>query len=63
MSAQMIMLAALLGLVVSAVQAADKPLTVFILAGQSNMEGHAQIRTFAQIGKAFAEVMMTMQKK
>jgi alpha-galactosidase len=28
-----------------------KPLKVFILAGQSNMEGHAEIRTFDQIGK------------
>ncbi len=29
--------------------AAAKPLKVFILAGQSNMEGHAQISTFAVI--------------
>jgi Carbohydrate esterase, sialic acid-specific acetylesterase len=28
-----------------------KPLKVFILAGQSNMEGHAEIRTFDHIGK------------
>ncbi len=28
-----------------------KPLKVFILAGQSNMEGHAQISTFDYIGK------------
>ena len=29
------------------VSAADrKPLKVFILAGQSNMQGHAQVRTF-----------------
>jgi hypothetical protein len=28
-----------------------KPLKVFILAGQSNMEGHADIRTFDYIGK------------
>ena len=28
-----------------------KPLKVFILAGQSNMEGHAEIRTFDSIGK------------
>lgn len=28
-----------------------KPLKVFILAGQSNMEGHASIRTFDYIGK------------
>ena len=28
-----------------------KPLKVFILAGQSNMEGHANIKTFGYIGK------------
>jgi alpha-galactosidase len=28
-----------------------KPLKVFILAGQSNMEGHAEIRTFDYIGR------------
>jgi hypothetical protein len=31
--------------------AQGKPLKVFILAGQSNMEGHAEIRTFDYIGK------------
>ena len=30
---------------------AKRPLKVFILAGQSNMEGHAEIRTFDYIGK------------
>ena len=30
----------------TAVMAADKPLKVFILAGQSNMQGHASIATF-----------------
>lgn len=30
----------------SALNAADKPLKVFILAGQSNMQGHASIATF-----------------
>jgi alpha-galactosidase len=30
--------------------AADKPVKVFILAGQSNMEGHAKIETFDYIG-------------
>lgn len=30
---------------------AKKPLKVFILCGQSNMEGHAEIRTFDYIGK------------
>ncbi|MFM7832439.1 MAG: hypothetical protein ACKPJD_11640, partial [Planctomycetaceae bacterium] len=31
--------------------AQGKPLKVFILAGQSNMEGHAAISTFDYIGK------------
>lgn len=30
---------------------ARRPLKVFILAGQSNMEGHAEVRTFDYIGK------------
>ena len=30
--------------------AADKPLKVFILVGQSNMEGHAKVETFDYIG-------------
>ena len=30
--------------------AVAKPLKVFILAGQSNMEGHAKIETFDYIG-------------
>lgn len=36
---------------VSAASADEKPLKVFILAGQSNMEGHAAISTFDYIGK------------
>ena len=32
-------------------EAQSKPLRVFILAGQSNMEGHAEVRTFDYIGK------------
>ena len=36
---------------VSAASADAKPLKVFILAGQSNMEGHAEISTFDYIGK------------
>ncbi len=35
----------------AAASADAKPLKVFILAGQSNMEGHADIRTFDYIGK------------
>lgn len=31
-------------------KAADRPLKVFILAGQSNMEGHASVETFDYIG-------------
>ena len=30
--------------------AEKKPLQVFILAGQSNMQGHAKVRTFEQVG-------------
>ncbi|HBN74858.1 MAG TPA: hypothetical protein DD473_03350, partial [Planctomycetaceae bacterium] len=30
--------------------AADKPLKIFILVGQSNMEGHARVETFDYIG-------------
>jgi hypothetical protein len=46
---QVILAAALLGL--SPLTSFAKPLKVFILAGQSNMEGHAEIRTFDYIGK------------
>ena len=35
---------------VLAAQLQAKPLKVFILAGQSNMEGHAKIETFDYIG-------------
>jgi Carbohydrate esterase, sialic acid-specific acetylesterase len=34
----------------SSAQTASKPLKVFILAGQSNMDGHAKISTFDHIG-------------
>lgn len=30
--------------------AAEKPLKVYILVGQSNMQGHAQVRTFEHVG-------------
>lgn len=30
--------------------AAEKPLRVFVLAGQSNMQGHAHVRTFERMG-------------
>lgn len=45
--------AVLLGQVCAAQQASaaeKQPLQVFILAGQSNMQGHAQVRTFEHIG-------------
>ena len=47
-----IALAALLIVPLAAGRAAEtsKPLKVFILAGQSNMQGHAQVRTFEHIG-------------
>lgn len=40
-----------------------KPLKVFILAGQSNMEGHASVRTFDYIGKdsATAPILKEMR--
>ncbi|MFN0074957.1 MAG: sialate O-acetylesterase [Prosthecobacter sp.] len=40
----------LLSLLAIALPAAAKPLQVFILAGQSNMQGHAKISTFEHIG-------------
>jgi Carbohydrate esterase, sialic acid-specific acetylesterase len=36
---------------VVAIRAEGTPLKVFILAGQSNMEGHAEVRTFDYIGR------------
>jgi alpha-galactosidase len=43
--------------------AQSKPLKVFILAGQSNMEGHAKIETFDYIGDdpATAPLLMEMR--
>ncbi len=40
------LLAVVLLSVANTISAADKPLKVYILAGQSNMQGHAQIATF-----------------
>ena len=42
---------------------AQKPLQIFILAGQSNMQGHAQVRTFEHIGldPATAPMLAEMQ--
>ncbi len=41
---------AILMLSVTAAPAVEKRLQVYILAGQSNMQGHAQVRTFEHIG-------------
>ncbi len=40
----------LISLLAFALPAAAKPLQIFILAGQSNMQGHAKISTFEHIG-------------
>lgn len=40
---------AILAMLMPSIASAD-PLRVFILAGQSNMQGHAQVRTFEHIG-------------
>ena len=40
----------LISLLALAFSAQAKPLKVFILAGQSNMQGHAEIGTFDYIG-------------
>jgi len=39
-----------LGLAVNLVQAQHRPLKVFVLVGQSNMQGHAHVRTLPHIG-------------
>ena len=48
MNQHKLFLAVLLLLIPAVAEA--QPLRVFILAGQSNMQGHAQVRTFAHIG-------------
>ena len=47
----------------SSAMAAGKPLKVFILAGQSNMEGHAHIRTFDYIGDDPATAPMLQEMR
>jgi len=42
--------AAVLGVLVSSTATADEPLKVYILAGQSNMEGQAKVETFDYMG-------------
>lgn len=64
------MIALAAGLMLATIRQAEaQPLKVFILAGQSNMEGHANIRTFdylgcaktfALMGQAFAEANLRL---
>jgi alpha-galactosidase len=42
--------AGLISFCISVAMAKEKPLKVFILAGQSNMQGHAHVRTFDPMG-------------
>ena len=46
MPARILAAAAVFALTAAAAASADKPLKVFILAGQSNMQGHAKVSTF-----------------
>ena len=50
-------------LVASAFTAEPKPLKVFILAGQSNMEGHAKVETFDYIGDDPATAPLLQQMR
>ena len=50
MSKRTTILMAILTILCSSAMAAKKPLKVYILAGQSNMQGSAHKRTFAAIG-------------
>ena len=43
--------------------ASAKPLKVFILAGQSNMEGHARVETFDYIGDDPATAPLLQQMR
>jgi hypothetical protein len=47
----------------SIASAASKPLKVFILAGQSNMEGHAKVETFDYIGDDLATAPLLKQMR
>ena len=46
LTANLLVVVGLFGLCVGNARAAEKPLKVFVLAGQSNMQGHAHVRTF-----------------
>jgi len=54
MKTTLLLLASLLAILLSGAQAQSKKLKVFILAGQSNMEGHAKVETFDYIGDDLA---------
>jgi len=58
------LIAVLMILLCGSAMAARKPLKVYILAGQSNMEGHARIETFDYIGDdpATAPLLKTMRR-
>ncbi len=53
----------LAGMLVGSNAQAAKPLKVFILAGQSNMEGHARVETFDYIGDDPATVPLLKQMR
>ena len=50
MMAYSLLAAGLIGLCGSGAMAQEKPFKVLILAGQSNMQGHAHVRTFGPMG-------------
>jgi hypothetical protein len=50
LSARLLAASLLLAPLSAGVSAEAKPLKVFVLAGQSNMEGHARVETFDYIG-------------
>ena len=50
MKLSFLLVACTLGLAGDYAAADEKPLKVFILVGQSNMQGHAHVRTFEHIG-------------
>jgi hypothetical protein len=46
LTANLLFAVCLFGICIGNARAAEKPLKVFVLAGQSNMQGHAHVRTF-----------------
>jgi hypothetical protein len=57
------LLAAFLTIALTDARAAEKPLKVYILVGQSNMQGHAQVRTFEHLAMSprSAEMLKDLQ--